>query len=126
MPSVLLRGFSTPVTGTLAAGVFAGGPNDKIGSTGMRGDLALQVLWQLDNLGFGNRGRIRQREAENRLAVVNLFRIQDRVAEEVVRAYAQAQLAGRRVGLAEKGLKAALASADKNLAALRTTKETGE
>jgi outer membrane protein TolC len=125
VPSILLRGFSTPVTGTLAGGVFAGGPNDTIGNAGLRSDIDLQVLWQLDNLGFGNRGRIRQRQAENRLAVVELFRIQDRVAAEVAQAYAQAELAGRRVDLAEKGLRAALASADKNLAALGQTKQTG-
>jgi outer membrane protein TolC len=124
VPSILLRGFSTPVTGTLAGGVFAGGPNDTVGNTGLRSDLDLQVLWQLDNLGFGNRGRIRQRQAENRLAVVELFRIQDRVAAEVVQAYAQAEFAGKRVDLAQKGLQAALASADKNLSAMGQTKQT--
>ena len=55
IPSVLLRGYSTPVTGTLAAGYFGGGPDSTIGNGGLRGDLDLQVLWQLDNLGFGNR-----------------------------------------------------------------------
>ena len=113
------------MTGTLAGGVFAGGPNGTIGNAGLRSDLDLQVLWQLDNLGFGNRGRIRQRQAENQLAVLELFRIQDRVAAEVAQAYAQAELAGRRVELAEKGLRAALASADKNLSALGQTKQTG-
>jgi hypothetical protein len=96
-----------------------------VGNTGSRVDLDLQVLWQLDNLGFGNRGRVHQRQAENRLAVLELFRIQDRVAAEVSKAYSQAQLAGRRVDLAEKGVRAALASADKNLSALSQTKQTG-
>jgi len=125
IPSILLRGYSTPVTGTLAGGVFAGGTNGTIGNTGLRGDLDLQILWQLDNLGFGNRGRIHQREAENRLAVINLFRIQDRVAAEVAQAHAQAQMAARRADFAEKELRAALNSADKNLAALSQTKQAG-
>jgi outer membrane protein TolC len=125
VPSILLRGFSTPVTGTLAGGIFAGGSNGTIGNTGSRVDLDLQVLWQLDNLGFGNRGRIHQREAENRLAVINLFRIQDRVAAEVAQAHAQARLAGRRVDLASHGVRAASASADKNLSALSQTKQVG-
>jgi outer membrane protein TolC len=123
MPSVLLRGASTPVTGTLAGGVFGGGPNDTIANGGARLDLDLQILWQLDNLGFGNRSRIRQRAAENRLAAINLLRIQDQVAAEVARYYAQAQLAARRIDLAEKGVRAAAASAEKNLGALKTTKE---
>jgi outer membrane protein TolC len=125
MPSILLRGFSTPVTGTLAAGIFAGGQGDTVGDTGPRFDLDLQVLWQFDNLGFGNRARVHQREAENRLAVVELFRVQDRVAAEVAQAYAQARLAARRADLAERGLRAASASAEKNLGALGQTRLAG-
>jgi outer membrane protein TolC len=113
------------VTGTLVAGVFGGGPNSTIGNGGLRSDLDLQVLWQFDNLGFGNRAKLYQREAENRLAVIDLFRIQDRVAAEVAQAYAQAQLAARRIDLAENGVRSALNSADKNLLALGQTKGAG-
>ena len=56
IPSILLRGYSTPVTGTLGAGYFGGGPNDSLGNGGLRSDFDVQVLWQLNNLGFGNRG----------------------------------------------------------------------
>jgi outer membrane protein TolC len=122
VPSVLLRGYSTPVTGTLAGGVFAGGPNGSTNNAGWRGDLDLQLLWQLDNLGFGNRARIHQRQAENRLAVIELFRIQDRVAAEVVQAYSQARLAAQRVEVAEKTLAVAVTSADKNLTAVSQPK----
>ena len=125
IPSILLRGYSTPVTGTLAGGLFVGGTNEHIGDPGWRGDMDLQVLWQLDNLGFGNRARVHQRQAENRQAVVELFRIQDRVAAEVAQAYAQAQLAGRRVVLAEKEVRWAADSAGKNLIALGQTKGVG-
>src|SRR5262249_14413199 len=125
IPSVLLRGYSTPVTGTLGAGYFGGGPNDSFGNGGLRSDFDLQLLWQLNNLGFGNRAFVRQRQAENRLAVVNLFRIQDRVAAEVAQAYAQAQLAARRTEVAERGLRSAALSADKNLVALSQTKGVG-
>jgi outer membrane protein TolC len=126
VPSVLIRGWSTPVTGTLAAGVFGGGTNGSIGNTGLRGDIDLQLLWQFDNLGFGNRGRVRQREAENRAAAVELFRIQDRVAADVAQAYAQATTAARRVPLAEQGVRLSVESADKNLVALGQTKRAGE
>jgi outer membrane protein TolC len=125
IPSILLRGASTPVTGTLAAGVFGGGPDSTIANGGLRSDLDLQVLWQFDNLGLGNRAKVHQREAENRLAVVDLFRLQDRVAAEVVQAHAQAQLAAGRVNLAEKGVRSALNSADQNLLALGQTRGVG-
>jgi outer membrane protein TolC len=125
IPSVLLRGYSTPVTGTLAAGYFGGGPNDSFGNGGLRSDVDLQLLWQLNNLGFGNKALIEQREAENRLAVVELFKLQDRVAAEVAQAYAQAQQAARRIEVTEKGLRSAILSADKNLVALSQTKGAG-
>jgi outer membrane protein TolC len=126
IPNVLLRGFSTPVTGTLAAGVFAGGPNSTIANPGARLDLDLQLLWQLDNLGFGNHGRVHQRAAENRLAAVELLRRMDLVRAEVAQAYAQARQAARRVELAEKEVRAARDSAEKNLLALRATRGPDE
>jgi outer membrane protein TolC len=124
IPSVLLRGASTPVTGTLAGGLYAGGENSSIGNPGMRLDVDLQLLWQFDNLGFGNKAKVHQREAENRLATLELLRLEDRVAMEVSQAYSQAQLSARRVELAEKGLRFAVESADKNLLLLSQTRET--
>jgi len=126
VPSVLIRGWSTPVTGTLAVGVFGGGQNGHLDNIGYRGDIDLQLLWQLDNLGLGNRGRVHQREAENRLALIELFRIQDRVAAEVSTSYAQAQLAAKRVEIAERGVPLALDSAEKNLTGLGETRRTGD
>ncbi|HEX4589293.1 MAG TPA: TolC family protein [Gemmataceae bacterium] len=126
VPSVLLRGWSTPVTGTLAVGVFGGGRNGQPDNFGYRGDIDVQLLWQFENLGFGNRGRVQQREAENRLALIELFRIQDRVAAEVATYYAQAELAARRAEIAERGVRLSLDSADKNLAGLSQTRRVGE
>src|SRR5262249_41709907 len=89
VPSVLLRGASTPVTGTLGAGVFAGGKNSSIADPGARLDLDLQFIWELRNLGFGNHALINERRAEHDLSILELFRTQDRVAAEVAQAYAQ-------------------------------------
>ena len=85
----------------------------------------MQLLWQFNNLGFGNRAQNHRREAENRLAVIELFRIQDRIAAEVVQSHTQAEMAARRVDVAEKGVRSALSSADKNLLALGQTKGAG-
>lgn len=82
------------MTGTLAAG--HGGANRRFG--GRREDRLLQLRWQLNILAVGNLARVHQREAENRLAIVELFRVQDRVAAEIAQTYAQAQQAARRVG----------------------------
>jgi outer membrane protein TolC len=121
IPSVLLRGASTPVTGTLAGGLFGGGPNGDLSNFSARSDFDVQVLWKLDNLGFGNQALVRQRQAENQLALLELFRTQDRVAAEVAQAYAEAQSAAARLAEAEAELRDAVDSADKNLRGLRQT-----
>jgi outer membrane protein TolC len=126
VPSVLLRGWSTPVTGTLAAGVFAGSQDGRPNSSGTRTDVDLQLLWQFDNLGFGNRAMTHQREAENRLALVELFRVQDQVAADVAQAYARTQEAAKRVAIAERGLRLAGESADRNLVALGQVRRVGD
>lgn len=123
LPNILLRGASTNPAGTLGAGAFW--PSPSFGIAGMRGDLDLQVLWQLDNLGLGNRALIHQREAENRLAVVELARIRYRVAAEIAQAYAQAQQATQRATAAERGLRSAVLSVEKNLSALNEAKMVG-
>jgi outer membrane protein TolC len=125
LPSVLLRGASTNPAGTLAGGYFGAGRNDDLGSFGARGDFDVQVLWELQNLGFGNRALGNQRRAENRLAVLALFRLQDQVAAEVAQAYAQAQSAANRLGKAENGLADAVESANKHLEGLGQTKMAG-
>jgi outer membrane protein TolC len=122
IPSILLRGASTNPAGTLAGGYFGGGRNDQLSNFGARSDFDIQVLWELQNLGFGNRALVDQRRAENRLSVLDLFRLQDQVAAEVAQAYAQAQSAANRVGKAESGLKDAVDSANKNFEGLGQTR----
>jgi hypothetical protein len=125
VPSILLRGASTNPAGTLGAGVFGGGLNDSLNNFGARADLDLQVLWQLDNLGLGNRARVDARRAEHQLAVLDALRVQDRVAAEVVQAHAQARSAAARVAEAEAGVRDAVASAAKNFEGMGVTKRLG-
>jgi outer membrane protein TolC len=122
IPSVLLRGASTNPAGTLAAGYFGGGQNEDLGHFSTRSDFDIQILWELQNLGLGNKALVDVRRAENQVAVLELFRTQDRIAAEVAQAYAQAQSAASRLGKAENELKDAIDSADKNFAGLGQTK----
>jgi outer membrane protein TolC len=126
VPSILVRGFSTPVTGTLSAGLFGGGINDHLSNFSARQDWDIQVLWELRNLGFANRALVQQRRAENQVAVLELFRTQDRIAAEVQQAHAQAQSAANRLSLAELELRGALDSADKNVNGLGQTRDVGK
>jgi outer membrane protein TolC len=125
LPSVVARGTSTSATGTLAGGIFGGGINDDMGNFGGRFDYDVQLLWELKELGFGNYALVRQRQAENEVAVLQLSRIQDRVAAEVVQAYAGVRSATVRVTESEAELKDAVESADKNLEGLSQTRSVG-
>src|SRR5262249_42934554 len=107
VPSVLLHGTSTPPE-TLGVGLFGGGPNGSLGNFGARSDFDVELIWQLDNLGFGNRARIQEQRVENQLSRMELFRLQDRVASQVAQAYAQAQSAAARLGEAEEELRGAV------------------
>jgi outer membrane protein TolC len=125
LPSVLVRGAATNPAGTLAAGLFGGGVDGDMSNFGIRNTIDLQFLWEVQNLGFGNRALVRQREAENQQAILSLFQTQDQIASEVVQARAQAIRAGRRQQQAEDGLKNALITVEKNLEGVQQTRSVG-
>jgi outer membrane protein TolC len=126
VPSVLLRGNATNPGGTLSGGLFGGGVNDFMGNFGARQSIDIQVMWEFQNLGLGNRARIQERRAEQQLSVIELFRTQDRVAADVAQASAQLESAAARLGEAENGLKDAVDSMDKNFEGLGQTRRAGE
>lgn len=124
-PTLAVRGVGSNTPG-LAGGYFAGGVNDFVGNPGGRFSLDLQAVWELQNLGFGNRAQVREREAESRRALLELLRTHDAVTAEVVQAHAQAARAAKRVRAAEDGVANAVATAEKNLQGLGQTKRAGE
>jgi outer membrane protein TolC len=120
IPSLVLTGDAAPAApgGFLSDGVFLSGAHGVGNPTGIRNDWSAQVLWELRNLGFGNRALVREREAEQQQALIELFKVQDMVAADVVRAHAQVQAAGLRVQQAETGVKEAQVTFAGNLKGL--------
>jgi outer membrane protein TolC len=117
----------TTTTGLLAAGNFSAGANGLLNSNGSRLDIEVAAVWQLQNAGVGNLGRIRQRRAEQEVAAIDLTRIVFRVKSEVAQAVARLQTARVRVVETEEGVRQAIESADKNFIGLReTTRPAGE
>jgi len=125
VPSVLIRGAGTNPAGTLSSGYFGGGFNDDLSNFNGRNSVDVQLLWEIQNLGFGNQALVRAREAENQQAMIGLLRAQDLVASEVVQALAQATRAVKRVHQAEDGLKNALTTAEKSLEGMKETRNVG-
>ena len=126
VPSIALRSTSTNPSGSIGWGGFGGGPNDKLQSFGSRMDLDLQVLWEFQSLGFGNKARVGERRAEHQAATLDLFRTQDRIASEVSIAFAQAKAASERMTQAEPALKEARELVEKSLQGMGQTKRMGD
>jgi outer membrane protein TolC len=126
LPSLIIT-TPTTTTGLLAAGNLSGGPNAGLGSNQPSASFEVAAVWQLQNGGVGNIGRIRQRRAEQDLAAIDVTRTLFRVRAEVAQALARAQTARARVPQTEIGLQQATESADKNFIGLReTTRPAGE
>jgi outer membrane protein TolC len=124
-PTLAVRGVGSNTPG-LAGGYFGGGVNDDLQNFGSRFSVDLQAVWEFQNLGFGNRAQVREREADGRRALLELLRTQDVVTAEVVQAQAQAVRAAKRIKAAEDGVANAVATAEKNLQGLGQTKRAGE
>jgi outer membrane protein TolC len=125
LPSLALRGIATNPASGLAFGVFGGGIGSQVGKFNLRNSLDVQLTWELQALGLGNRALIRRRLAENDEAALRLARLQDAVAAEVVQAQARAARAASRVGIAAAALKDAQETAEKSIEGLGQTKRAG-
>jgi outer membrane protein TolC len=117
VPTVAVRGVGSQTPG-LAGGYFGGGLNDFMGNFGARFSVDIQAVWELQNLGLGNRAARREREAESREALLRLLRTQDLVTAEVVQAHARVRRAANRLKAAEDGAANAVETADKSLKGL--------
>ena len=124
LPSVVLQGGSGP-GGAFMFSAFQGGPNGQPIEGGGRFDVDVGVVWTLDNLGAGNRAVVRQRAAEQRHAILELFDTEDRVAEEVVTAHAQLETAAVRVGQTEADVREANITFAGTRIGLRETRGAG-
>lgn len=125
VPTVALRGVGSQVPG-LAGGYFGGGVNDNLSNFGGRFSFDLQAVWEVQNLGFGNRAAVREREAEQRQALLQLLRTQDLVTAEVVQAHARVRRSAARLRAAEDGVVNAAETAEKNLQGLVPGKRVGD
>ena len=124
IPSLLITGNDTPEF-FYQGGIFGTG-NGAIDSWAGRSDISAQVIWKIENFGFGNQALIRERRGQVDLAMVDLFEVQDRVAAEVTQAKADVDSAAYRIKQAERGLKEGLASYKGNLRGLGQTTRFGD
>lgn len=110
LPSVLL-GYS--------AGGFGGGRNGFFGDFDGRSDADIAVVWELKNLGFGERALQRQRESELRQTQIREVGEMDRVVTEVAEALARLKSRSAQLGLARAAVEAAARSYEQNFRLFR-------
>jgi outer membrane protein TolC len=128
MPSVLLTGAAVPTAlgGYLMGGLFASSNNGVSGPVTGRNDVDLQLIWGLNNMGLGNRAAVRERQAEQRQQLIELFQVQDMVAAEVARAYAQLSAAAARVRQNERAVQQGQISYAGNVKGISETTRFGD
>lgn len=110
IPSLALR---------YTGGGYGGGINSFFGNFGPRSDADVNLYWELQNLGFADRAIARQRASQSRVATLELMKVQDRVASEVVGAVKARLSAARQVQEAARALPEAQESLHLNLTNIR-------
>jgi len=114
-----LRPFIPSLALRYSGGGFGGGTNGFFGDFNSRSDADVNLYWEVQNLGFADRAIARQRAAQQRTANLELMKIQDRVASEVVQAEKGRIASSRQMEEAGRALPEAQASLDLNLTNIR-------
>ena len=110
-----LRPFIPSLALRYSGGGFGGGVNGFFGDFNARGDADVNLFWDVQNLGFADRAIARQRAAQQRVANLELMKVQDRIASEVVRAEKERIAASRQMVEAGRALPEAVSSLELNL-----------
>ena len=126
LPIVMINGYQTPGGMLMQAGIFGLGPNSSLNQWTGRLDLSLQFAWQLDAFGIGNLARIKEQRGNESRAIIELRRIQDRVASEVTEAQARLQSAAARVSQADRAVRASFIAFNGNYEGLEQTTRFGD
>jgi outer membrane protein TolC len=125
IPSVLITGNGSPDF-LYQVGAFGTGTAGRMDQWAGRGDVSAQLVWKLENLGFGYRAKVREKQGQVQLEMVELYNVQDQVAAEVTQTKADVDAAVLRVREAEEGLKRSLATYAGNLKGLGQTTRFGD
>ena len=114
-----LRPFIPSLAFRYSGGGFGGGANSFFGDFNGRSDADVNLYWEVQNLGFADRAIAKQRAAQQRTANLELLKVQDRIAAEVVRAEKERIASSRQMEEAGRALPEAQESLALNLTNIR-------
>jgi outer membrane protein TolC len=123
LPSVVLEGNGP--NGSTMGGVFGGGRGGNFSTSFGRADVSVGLVWTLQNMGAGNRALVRGRSADQERASIELANLQDRVADEVVQAYASTEAARGEIAAAEIAVREARITLDGTMKGLAQVRGAG-
>ncbi|MDQ3329908.1 MAG: TolC family protein, partial [Planctomycetota bacterium] len=103
----------------LSGGGYGGGAGDRFANFDGRSDLDALAVWELENLGFGNRARQREVASQQRQRSLEVQRVRDVVAAQVTQAYHRARIAPQRVNVAREQVEAAAEAIPLNFRGIR-------
>jgi outer membrane protein TolC len=102
-----------------SAGDYGGGKGSFFGDFGGRGDFDALLVWELRNLGLGNRALRRERDSQLRQAELTGEQVRDAVAAEVARAYHEVQFRRGEIEAARAQVEAAAEALPLNFKGVR-------
>jgi outer membrane protein TolC len=114
-----LRPFIPSLAVRYSGGGFGGGVNSFFGNFDGRSDADVNLYWEVQNLGFADRAIASQRAAQRRTATLELMKVQDRVAAEVVQAEKRRLATARQMEQAGRAVPEAHASLELNFTNIR-------
>lgn len=98
---------------------FGGGRNGDMENFGYRGDFDAMAVWQVRNLGLGNRALQREKGSQNRQACLQFEWIRDQVIADVAKAYSRARYRKEQMEYAQQQVAAAADALPLNLTGIR-------
>ncbi|MBM4070242.1 MAG: TolC family protein [Planctomycetes bacterium] len=124
LPNFFLNGFESPGM-RIQAGALGTGRGSAMNLWSWRNDITPSIEWQIEQFGAGNLARVKEQRGEQSRAIETLLQIQDAVAADVTRSQAHLQSAAVRSVQAERELREALVTFEKNLQGLGQTQRFG-
>ncbi len=102
-----------------SGGSFGGGPANTFANQRGRGDVELLAIWELQNMGLGNRALRQQQSSHVRAAETEAELMRDQIIAQIVTAAGDVESFRRQTDLAQQGIIAAEASYRRNESRVR-------
>lgn len=114
-----LRPFIPNVNMGMSAGVFGGGVGGNVGGLDGRSDFDAMLVWEVRNLGLGEKAARRESNSRHRQAVLSAHQMQDQIAADVRNGWHQVTAGRQRIVIAQDNVAEAARLLELNLNRIR-------